>query len=349
VRPVLVLRSGSAPMRVRLALSVLLIGGMLGCAPGGTAEATTPPAAQRPTPAGTPGPSSRAGAASPSGASASAPASVSTSASASASVVRPGAPAPQSTVRTPPRRRPPRIVLPPAASRFDYQLGGAYGPPAGTAIIERDRLSSPPRRTYGICYVNAFQTQPEELAWWRAHHPGVLLKGSSGYVEDPDWPGEVLLDTSTRAKRAELLAVVGSWIDGCARRGFKAVEPDNLDSWTRSSGRLTAATNTAFAALLTVRAHARGLAVAQKNTAELAPRGRKLGFDFAIAEECQVYSECDAYLAAYGSRVLEIEYTDNGLDAFTQACRARAHRVSIILRDRDLVAAGRPGYTYRAC
>jgi Glycoside-hydrolase family GH114 len=65
--------------------------------------------------------------------------------------------------------------------------------------------------------------------------------------------------------------------------------------------------------------------------------GRSIGFDFAIAEKCQVYGECDGYLGTYGSHVLEIEYTDNRLDAFTQACRARAEPVSIILRDRDLV------------
>jgi Glycoside-hydrolase family GH114 len=338
VRLVLLPRSGPPAARVRLALSIMLIAGVLGCAPGGTAEATTPPTAPRAPSAGTTARSNPAAAGSPSG----------VSPAPSASGASP-TPVPQSTTRTPPRRRPPRIVLPPAAGRFDYQLGGAYTPPVRTAIVERDRLASPARGTYGICYVNAFQTQPEDLSWWRAHHPGVLLKRAGGYVEDPDWPGEVLLDTSTRAKRAELLAVVGSWIDGCARRGFKAVEPDNLDSWTRSSGLLTAATNTAFATLLTARAHARRLAIAQKNAAELAPRGRKLGFDFAIAEECQVYAECNAYVAGYGSHVLEIEYTDNGLDAFTQACRARAHRISIILRDRDLVPAGRAGYTYRSC
>jgi glycosyl hydrolase family 114 len=243
----------------------------------------------------------------------------------------------------------PRIVLPPAAARFDYQLGGAYPPPARTAIVERDRTAVPLRGSYGICYLNAFQTQPEDLSWWRAHHPGVLLAGAGGYVQDPDWPGEVLFDTSTTAKRAELLSVLGAWIDGCAKRGYRAVEPDNLDSFTRSGGRVSAAANTAFAALLTARAHARGLAVAQKNTAELAPGARRIGFDFAVAEECQVYGECDAYTAVYGVHVLEVEYTDNGLGAFTAACRARGRRISIVLRDRDLAPAGQPGHTYRSC
>jgi hypothetical protein len=246
-------------------------------------------------------------------------------------------------------RRPVPVARPPVGGRFDYQLGGAYAPPSDTAIVERDRSSAPAGWAYGICYVNAFQTQPEELAWWTAQHAGVLLAAGGGYVTDPDWPGEVLLDTSTPAKRAEAAAVVGGWIDGCAARGYQAVELDNLDSWTRSGGRLTAASNVAFARLLLARAHARGLAVAQKNAAELAPQGPGIGFDFALTEECQVEGECDAYLAAYGRHVIEVEYTDNGLDPFLQACAARGRQISLVLRDRHLMPADHDEYVYRRC
>jgi hypothetical protein len=240
-------------------------------------------------------------------------------------------------------------VLPPVARRFDYQLGGPYTPPSGTRIVERDRSNAPASWTYGICYVNAFQTQPDDLAWWKAHHPAVLLANAGTYVEDPDWPGEVLLNTSTARMRAEAAAVVAGWIDGCAANGYRAVELDNLDSWTRSGGRLTSASNLAFARLLVARAHARRLAAAQKNTAELAPQGRQIGFDFAVAEECQVNGECGAYTSAYGRHVIEVEYTDNGLEAFAQACAARGQQISIVLRDRKLVPPGGNGYVYRRC
>ena len=159
-----------------------------------------------------------------------------------------------------------------------------------------------------------------------------------------------MLDTSTAAKRRALAAIVGGWIDGCASAGFRAVEPDNLDSWARSRGAVTRADNLAFAALLIARAHARGLAIAQKNAAEVAPEGRGLGFDFAIAEECQPYHECDAYLRAYGPRVIEVEYPDNGGSAsFAAACRARGDRISIVYRDRDVTPPGRPGHVERRC
>jgi hypothetical protein len=177
------------------------------------------------------------------------------------------------------------MLLPPANATFDYQLGGAYAPAADVRIVDRDRTATPAPGVYGVCYVNAFQTQPEELARWRRVHPRLLLKKHGRPVVDQGW-GERLLDTSTAARRRALLRVVGRWIDGCARSGFRAVEPDNLDSYSRSKGALTLSDNKAFATMLIRRAHADGLAIAQKNTPELGGAGRALGFDFAIAEEC---------------------------------------------------------------
>ena len=46
---------------------------------------------------------------------------------------------------------------------------------------------------------------------------------------------------------------------------------------------------------------------------------------------------------------MEIEYTDNPRSAWTKACAARGSRISVVLRDRDVVAEGRPGYTYQEC
>ena len=166
---------------------------------------------------------------------------------------------------------------------------------------------------------------------------------------DAAW-NEIVLDISTPAKRRALAAIVGRWIDGCRRAGFQAIEPDNLDSYTRSRGALTAADAKAFARLLTARAHAAGMAIAQKNAAEFAPAGQSLGFDFAIAEECNVYHECGAYTKAYGARVFEIEYPDNGGVAnYQAACEGRGKRISIVYRDRAVVPRGRSGYQFRGC
>ncbi|SHF99906.1 Glycoside-hydrolase family GH114 [Jatrophihabitans endophyticus] len=245
----------------------------------------------------------------------------------------------------------PKVAQPPKAGVFDYQIGGAYRPAAAVRIVDRDRSAKPAAKRYNICYVNAFQTQPEEKRFWTSKHRSLLLRVHGRYVTDPDWPGEYVLDTSTAAKRAALVRVVGAWFDGCARKGFDAVEPDNLDSWTRRgvSGAITKADNLAYARALVKRAHARGLAIAQKNTVEVSKRARSIGFDFAIAEECEVYRECGGYTRSYGARVLEVEYTDTPRSAYTRACTARAGTMSIILRDRDVVPRGNRAYRYSHC
>jgi hypothetical protein len=232
---------------------------------------------------------------------------------------------------------------------FSYQLGGAFTPPSDVTIVDRDRGAAPLPGRYNICYVNAFQAQPGEIRWWRAHHRRLLLSRNGRPVVDKAWD-EQLFDISSAAKRRALARIVGGWIARCARAGYMAIEPDNLDSWTRSQGTLKVADNLAFARLLVARAHRLGLAIAQKNAAELTSAGRRLGFDFAIAEECQPNAECDSYTRVYGAEVIEIEYPDNGGAAgFQAACAARGDRISIVYRDRPVTPAGRDGYLEQRC
>jgi len=242
-----------------------------------------------------------------------------------------------------------RVSSPPPHAGFSYQIGGPFRPDPGVQIVDRDWHVAPALRAYSICYVNAFQAQPEDLFWWRSHHPSLLLRRDGRPVIDTGWD-EQLLDTSTPAKRRLLSRIIGGWINRCAHAGYRAVEPDNLDSWTRSHGMLSAEQNLAFARLLVIRAHAAGLAVAQKNAAELAAAGRRLGFDFAVAEECQAHQECGSYLRAYGDRVIEIEYPDAGGERnFLRACHLRGGRISIVYRDRNVTPAGQPAFVERRC
>jgi hypothetical protein len=230
------------------------------------------------------------------------------------------------------------VRLPPRHAGFDYQIGGAYTPPAGVRIVSRDRSSSPAPGLYNICYVNAFQAQPEERASW----PSDLLlhDGNGDVVVDEDW-NEALLDIRTPAKRARIAARVNGWIDGCAAKGFDAIEPDNYDSYTRSHGLLSADDATAFITLLSRHAHARHLAIGQKNTAELAGQRRKTGLDFAVAEECGQYDECGVYAKAFDDRVLVIEYTDSGL---RKALNGYGNQLSIVERDVDVTTPGSSDY-----
>ncbi|MFD1720156.1 endo alpha-1,4 polygalactosaminidase [Amnibacterium endophyticum] len=240
--------------------------------------------------------------------------------------------------------------LPPANSGFDYQIGGPYSPQPRAAVVVRDRDTKPAPRHYNVCYVNAFETQVVDEGFWMRRHPDLLLRIDGSPVEDPNWPGQYLLDTSTAEHRAALVKIVSAWIRGCAAKGFDAVEFDNLDSWYRSNDRISVADNLALARSLVDVAHDHRLAAAQKNGAVLKDEGRETaGFDFAITESCEVFDECDSYTDAYGARVFEIEYTDESGDPFPRACAARGGRISIILRDRLVVPEGKPDYRYDAC
>jgi Glycoside-hydrolase family GH114 len=240
----------------------------------------------------------------------------------------------------------PGLTLPPTHGDLDYQLGGAYPLPAGVTVVARDRRAEPSAAAYSLCYVNGFQTQPGEGDWWLAEHPDLVLRTASGDpVIDPGWPDEMLLDITTAEKRARVVAIVGDWIDGCAADGFDAVDIDNLDTYSRSGGRISQDAAVGTIRLLSDRAHAAGLPIGQKNATELLDHRQDTGLDFAAAEECNRYDECDDYVAVYGDRVYVIEYRDADFD---DGC-ATYPQLAIVLRDLDLVPAGTAGYVRRAC
>ncbi|WP_327293654.1 endo alpha-1,4 polygalactosaminidase [Streptomyces sp. NBC_01197] len=234
-------------------------------------------------------------------------------------------------------------ALPPVHAGFDYQIGGAYTPPSGVKVVSRDHEASPAAGLYNICYVNAFQAQPDAEKDWESDL--LLRKANGDVVYDTNW-GEALLDLRTADKRRRVAEKVDSWIDGCADKGFQAIEPDNYDSYTRSSKLLSAANAEAYITLLSQHAHDRGLAIAQKNTSQLSGDRAKTGLDFAVAEECGTWDECGEYTAAFGSNVIVIEYTDKGL---SKACNGWGDRLSVVERDLDVTPRGSKGYVRKTC
>lgn len=240
----------------------------------------------------------------------------------------------------------PAVRLPPPGAVASYQLGGPYDPPAGTEVVVRDSTAEPLEGAYSVCYLNAFQTQPEvDLAAWE----GLLLEQDGEQVRDPAWPDEVLLDTGTAERRERQAELLDGDLERCAAAGFDAVELDNLDSFTRSEGLLDADDNLALAELLVRAAHERGLAVAQKNLAELVPEASALGFDLAVVEECAQFEECQEYVEAYGGRVYAVEYADAQDVPFAEACERYGDEIGLALRDRDLVPAGHSGHVEQTC
>ncbi|MZE68981.1 endo alpha-1,4 polygalactosaminidase [Streptomyces sp. SID5789] len=232
---------------------------------------------------------------------------------------------------------------PPAHADFDYQIGGAYAPPAGVRVVSRDHTASPAAGLYNICYVNAFQAQRGAEDEW---DDDLLLRDADGdIVYDTEWK-EALLDLRTADKRERVAEKIGTWIDSCGGKGFQAVEPDNYDSYTRSHKLLDAADAQAFIKLLAERAHSDGLAIGQKNTVELAGNRVANGLDFAVAEECGEWDECGDYTAEFGDHVIVIEYTAKGL---SKACSGFADTLSIVRRDLDVSPKGSSSYVRETC
>lgn len=240
--------------------------------------------------------------------------------------------------------------LPPASGGLDYQLGGAY--PADVAVVVRDAGADPLPGAFSICYVNGFQTQPDEAEQWEAR-PELLLTDDAGVpVVDPAWPDEYVLDPSSPAQRKGILELVGPVLSGCADAGFDAVEIDNLDTWTRFPAIGWSEARTLAAEYVDL-AHSAGLTIGQKNAAEMtAVAHEELGFDFAITEECGAYDECAAYTDVYGQQVLQIEYSDSLAAVemtFAQVCALPDRAPLTILRDRGLVAQGEPRFVHEVC
>jgi hypothetical protein len=230
------------------------------------------------------------------------------------------------------------IAALPTGTDVDYQLGGAAEPAANVGIVVRDRTDPPAAGLFNVCYVNGFQTQTSEKRFWRKHRDLVLRDADGRPVVDEAW-GEFLLDTRTDAKRRALAKIMGRWVRGCAADGYAAVEFDNLDSFTRSDGLISRRQALRYAALLVDAAHEHGLPAGQKNLAGF--DGPTIGYDFAIAEECGRYDECQRYVDDFGDQVLMIEYRT---EDFFETCNGFGNTHAVVLRDRALSPGGVHGW-----
>jgi len=222
----------------------------------------------------------------------------------------------------------------PTGTDVDYQLGGPADAPANVGIVVRDRTEPPAADRFDVCYVNGFQTQPDEAKFWKQHRELLLHDADGHLVVDEAW-GETLLDVRSPAKRKALARIQGRWVRGCARHGYAAVEYDNLDSFTRSDGLVSKGQAVRFAGLLVNKAHRNGLAAGQKNLAGF--DGTRIGYDFAVAEECGRYDECRRYVDHFGDQVLMVEYRPQD---FAKTCASYGPTHAVELRDLDLTPTG---------
>lgn len=178
-----------------------------------------------------------------------------------------------------------------------------------------------------VCYVNAGAYEPYRPD--SARFPRELL----GHALE-GWPDERWLDI----RRWDLLGpLLEARFAECERKGFDAVEPDNVDGYKADTRfPLTAEDQLTFNRRLADLAHGLGLAIGLKNdlgqVAELAS-----AFDFAVNEVCAEYNECDFLrpFPASGKPVFHAEY-DLRLDSFCSTTTALGF--SSIRKRRDLGA-----------
>lgn len=161
-----------------------------------------------------------------------------------------------------------------------------------------------------ICYVDVGTWED-----WRpdaGRFPRSLLGRPNG------WPGERWLDI---ARPAALRPIMAARFAMCARKGFDAVEPDNMDGFENATGfAITARAQLAYDEWLAREVHSLGLAVLQKNDPEQAAVLEPY-FDGVLDEQCNQYRECAAfepYLRA-GKPVLNAEYRRSSYPGFCAA------------------------------
>ncbi len=224
------------------------------------------------------------------------------------------------------------------AQSWDWQLSRPYDLSRPVAIINLDPdnhsaaqiRALKARGVFTICYVSVGTW--EEWRDDRGAFPAAVIGRGL-----PDWPDERYLDIR---RRDLLLPIMAARFERCRRKGFDAVEPDNMGSYDNASGfPLTAQHAVNYIRDLTRLAHQKGLRIGQKNVPELT-RHLIGAMDFIIVEECFVQGWCDEVLpyARAGKWVLAAEYTDTRV-SFSAACSWGGTRnVSFILKDRDLTS-----------
>jgi hypothetical protein len=225
----------------------------------------------------------------------------------------------------------------PRTAAWQWQLQGKLDPGVTASVYDVDGFETGKaevaalhrRGRRAICYL--------DVGSWESFRPDADRFPSSVIGNRyAGFPNERWLDVSRYRLFSRPLE---ARIAMCARKGFDAVEPDNLAGWeaeNRTGFEISRTDQLRFNRWVARQVHARGMAVALKND----PRqvGELLGaFDFAIVEECFQYDECDYYqpFIAAGKAVFEAEYELAPADFCPQAV---ARGFSAIRKSYDLFA-----------
>jgi hypothetical protein len=223
----------------------------------------------------------------------------------------------------------------PTTSPWQWQLQGKVDTGVPASVYDIDGFETPKSTVTAlhrqgrraICYL--------DVGSWEDYRPdaGRFPKSVIGNRYE-GFPEENWLDIRRFRRFAPILE---HRFAICARKGFDAVEPDNIAGWENKTGfPITQADQLRFNRWVASQVHARGMAVALKNDGRQAKQ--LLGaFDFAIVEECFQYEECGLYrpFVEAGKAVYEAEYE---LEPAQYCDAAQALHFSAIHKSYDLFA-----------
>jgi hypothetical protein len=217
---------------------------------------------------------------------------------------------------------PARWVMPPVLTWY-WQLEGQINNSAHVAAYDVDGFDAAAREVallhaqgkHVICYTDVGIWEK-----WRpdaGKFPRPLLGRPNG------WPGERWLDI----RRLNMLEpIMAARFRMCARKGFDAVEPDNIDGYQNDTGfPLTGREQLRYDEWVAAAVHSLGMAVLQKNDGDQA-HALEPDFDGALVEQCnedQVCSSFRPYTKA-GKPVLDTEYEQSLYPRFCTADRRAA-------------------------
>ena len=180
-----------------------------------------------------------------------------------------------------------------------------------------------------VCYIDA--------GTWENWRPDASAFPSSVLGKANGWPGEKWLDV----RQITILApIMTARVALCQQKGFDGVEFDNVDGYTNPTGfPLTARDQLNYDEFLANLAHSFGLSVGLKNDGGQVKQLLSY-FDFAIAESCFDYSECNLYtpFVSAGKAVFEAQYTDSGWTTSQFCSQANALNFNAILKHQGLDA-----------
>lgn len=234
------------------------------------------------------------------------------------------------TVALPETKRP-KVVAPSPGVPWQIQFNGDLSF-AGAKIVDVDGAGTSVETVsqihsyggYAVCYFNAGAYEN-----WRSDMgrfpQAVIGKDMEG------WEGEKWLDVR---RLDALMPIMNSRMDECAKKGFNAVDPDNVDGWANETGfPLSQEDSATYIRELTKAAHARGMAIGLKNAIGLIPEMADV-VDFAVNEQCLAYRECGSYQPFVDRKkaVLHIEY-EGKLSAI---CAKRPEGFSTIRKNMNL-------------